>query len=459
QAPALALASALIFAVHPIGTSVVTYVSQRAESMMALFLLASLYSWIRQRENPEARAWGVLAVICSILSMLCKEVGYATPLIAALLDRAYFSDRWSDLWRERKGLYLAMFSSWIVVIASLVFGARGATVTWTYREYDSWTYLLTSARAILHYTRLLVWPQPLIIDYGWPIARTLADAWWQVAVLTGALVGSLLCLGRRPKLACAGLSVFIILAPSSSFVPIVTEIMAEHRMYLPSTIVITLVVVGLYLILRRLPTQIGRTLAALSLVGAMALSITTTQAQNRLYNDALTMHAHNTLHTPDNYRAHYNLGYFLSRVDRYDEALRSLAAAIRIDPTYAAAHRETAYIACYQGRMPAALKHIDRALELRPEDPYNLTAKGAFLALVKRPEAGLPFIEKALVNTPGFAEAMKWKVNVYLLAQKGRAADRALAEYDPTLSPQQRQRDLQVRYRDLMQMVQASERP
>jgi len=459
RARSLALASALIFAAHPLGTSVVTYISQRAESMMALFLLASLYCWIRQREDPPSRKWGVLAVLFCTLSMLCKEVGYATPLIAALLDRAFYSASWSELWRERKRLYVAMFSTWLVLLASLVFGARGATVSWVYREYDSWTYLLTSARAILHYLSLLFWPSPLVIDYGWPIARTFSEAWWQVALLTCGLLGSVGCLNRRPKLAFAGLSFFIVLAPSSSVIPIVTEIMAEHRMYLPSTLVISVVVLGVYRLGNRLPGSVGRMLALLAVVATLALSIRTTRIQNRLYTDALEMYAHNTLHSPDNYRAHYNLGYHLSAADRYPEALESFAAALRIDPSFAPAYQATAYVACYQGNTSAALRYIDRALELKPLDAYNMTAKGSFLAILNQPEAGMAWIEKALATEPGFSEALKWKVNVFLLAKRARAADRALAVYDPALTPEQRKRELQVRYRDLMQLVQANESP
>ena len=458
RAQGIALAIACLFAVHPIGTSVVTYISQRAESMSALFMLLAWNAWSSHLGRDERRASsGWLAVLCCYLALLCKEIGFAAPLVAALLDRAFFSPTWSTVWRRGRLLYLAMLSSWVVLALSLLTSARGATVTWTYRDYDSWTYLLTSADAITHYARLLFWPHPLVIDYGWPIARSLSDVPWQVPLLTALFAFSVLSLRGRPQAAFLGLSVFLILAPSSSLIPVVTEIMAEHRMYLPGAFVISIVV----LLVDRLlgAVRAPRIAAVLLAVIPLAPLLLVTRAQNARYDDAVGMLRHNVKWTPDNYRAHYNLGYQLSRRGEYNEARESLFRAIRIDPSYAPAHRELSYVSIYTGSTSDALEHIDRALALKPDDALNLVAKGAFLAIAGRPQDGMTWLDKALASNPGFPEALKWRVNVLLLAQNGPAADRALADYAPGLSRAQRQRELQTRYRDLQRMVQASDRP
>ena len=64
-AATVAFFSALLWALHPLGTEAVTYVVQRAESLMALFYLATLYCFIRGtcRAGAPARGWYVLAVV------------------------------------------------------------------------------------------------------------------------------------------------------------------------------------------------------------------------------------------------------------------------------------------------------------------------------------------------------------------------------------------------------------
>src|SRR5688500_9556113 len=58
----LALAIALIWGVHPLQTIAVTYIVQRAESMVALFYLLVLYCVLRGETSNRRRQWFVLAV-------------------------------------------------------------------------------------------------------------------------------------------------------------------------------------------------------------------------------------------------------------------------------------------------------------------------------------------------------------------------------------------------------------
>lgn len=77
--------------------------------------------------------------------------------------------------------------------------------------------------AITHYMRLMVWPHPLLLDYGPLKVLTLLDVAWQVLLV----VALLLCRGwglvHYPRLAYPGVWFFVLLAPSSSVVPIVEE--------------------------------------------------------------------------------------------------------------------------------------------------------------------------------------------------------------------------------------------
>jgi len=108
---------------------------------------------------------------------------------------------------------------------------------------------------ILHYLRLAVLPDRLCFDHWWPVAQ----AWREIAIpgviVISLLVGSLLALRFRPAVGFLGLAFFLILAPTSSIIPIF-DLCVEHRMYLPLAVVVTLFVFGFLEGVRRiLPDQ------------------------------------------------------------------------------------------------------------------------------------------------------------------------------------------------------------
>ena len=107
----LALAIAAAWVVHPVQTASVTYVSQRAESLMALFYLLTLYSFSRatvchplddKRAGRTRRAWAVATVAACALGMATKEVMVGAPLLVLLYDRTFVSMSFRDAWRQHR---------------------------------------------------------------------------------------------------------------------------------------------------------------------------------------------------------------------------------------------------------------------------------------------------------------------------------------------------------------------
>jgi len=83
----LAAAIAILWGVHPMQTESVTYVIQRMESLMGLFLLLTLYCVIRGHDSPRRLWWYAGAVACCALGMGTKEGMAITPIIVLLYDR------------------------------------------------------------------------------------------------------------------------------------------------------------------------------------------------------------------------------------------------------------------------------------------------------------------------------------------------------------------------------------
>ncbi len=243
-----ALAVALIWAVHPLNSEVVDYLTQRTESIMAACLLLTLYAAARaaravQADRSSHWRWQVTAVVACALGMASKETAVVTPILVVLLNRAFFFTSWRDAVRRRAPLYVGLAGTWIVLGALVASGPRAA-VGGPGAGVAVSTYLFNQAAMIVEYIGLAFWPSSLVIFYGWPLPLTLGDVAWQGALVLALLAASIWAWFAAPRWGVWGLWFFVTLAPTSSVIPIATEVGAERRMYLPLVAMTVLIVQG-----------------------------------------------------------------------------------------------------------------------------------------------------------------------------------------------------------------------
>jgi tetratricopeptide (TPR) repeat protein len=366
SAPWLAGSAALLWLLHPLQTQAVTYVVQRGESLMGLAALTTLYCAIRVAEGSRPVAWGVAAVLACTLGMGAKEGMVVTPLLVWLHDRTFFAGSAAAALRVRAPLYAGLAATWLVPFGwigpdTLFRGefARPELPTPGVLEYA-----LTQPAVILHYLRLAFWPSPLCFDYGWQPAQSAREI-VPAALAVGALAaaaGWLLWRTSGPGFLAAWF--FLLLAPTSSVVPI-QDIAVEHRMYLPLAAVVTGVVLIGHRALQGLGVRWPLAGAALVLVAAAALG-TATAARNRDYHDELVLWRTVAAAAPENWRAYYNLGTLLRQRGDEEEAIPLLREALALEPGHAAGHYNLANALKQSGEIEEALPHYRRAIELEP---------------------------------------------------------------------------------------------
>jgi hypothetical protein len=242
-----AAAAALLWTVHPLQTESVTYVVQRAESLMGLCYLLTIYCFIRSVDGPSGRSWCWLAWAACLGGMASKEVMVSAPLMVWLYDRTFVAGSFRAAWLARKRFYAALASTWLLlgICVASTGGNRGGTVGLDV-GVQGWSYGLTQFRAAAHYLRLAVWPQPLVFEYG-----TFWESGWQAVLPSAALVlalllGTVVALVRSPVLGFAGAWFFVMLAPTS-LVPGTTQMIVEHRMYLSLAAVVVTAAVAAWL--------------------------------------------------------------------------------------------------------------------------------------------------------------------------------------------------------------------
>lgn len=264
---ALACIVATLWAVHPLQTESVTYISQRAESLMGLFFLVTMYCFIVGVESENRDRWYTASIAACALGMATKPIMIMAPILILLYDRFFLAGTVKSALKARWPVYLGLAATWFVLLILLsahnnALKIMGYTSSVSPSQLD---YFLTEQGVILHYLKLVFWPHPLCLDYGWTKAAAL-----QSAVMPGLINAVLLALIlwasiRRSFLGFCGLSSVVLLLPTSSVFPL-GDYVSEHRMYLPLAGIIAAGVIGGY---EALKSRVG----SLTLLGAACLLI------------------------------------------------------------------------------------------------------------------------------------------------------------------------------------------
>ncbi len=421
----LAAASALLWMVHPLQTEVVNYVTQRTESLMALFYLLTLYCAIRAREEARGGLWTLAAVVASALGMASKETMVTAPLMVVLYDRVFPADG-SSL-RRRLPLYAGLAATWVLLAALMAGGPRSGTVGFG-TEVTGSRYALNQCRMIIRYLRLTLWPHPLVFDYGVPQPITVDAVWPQAALLAVLAAATLVGLVKWPPLGFAGAWLFVMLAPTSSVVPIATEVGAERRMYLPLAALVVLGVCAGSVAIERLrggtkgrrrPEGAVVVAALIVLLGGLSIERNKDYwSVERIWRTVVERWPHGRAHNnfgaqlaregrwaeaaaqfklalpdyADELELRYNLGQALERTGQIDEAIEHYRAFLEKKPADAIVQNLLGLRLADRGDLAEAVVHFREAIRLKPDEPGLYTNLGqALLKLERYDEAGNAF--------------------------------------------------------------------
>jgi tetratricopeptide (TPR) repeat protein len=378
EAPWLALGTAAIWLLHPLQTESVTYIIQRAESLMGLFYLLTLYAALRD--------WKALAVLSSVLGMATKEVMVTAPLAVLLYDRAYRAGSFRKAWRQRKGFYLALAATWGVLAVCVAWGSQTQGAGFTFHEITPFLYACSQCGVVLHYLRLALWPSGLVLDYAWPVAREIQDWLPQGLGILALLIPTLRALWKNHPLGFPAFFFFLVLAPTSSIMPI-RDLAFEHRMYLPLAGVAALAILGGRHLAGRL--GLGGLAQGLLLLAACGGLWTATVLRNRDYRSNLALWADAAFKRPTNPRAQCETGSYL--LPRHpDLAIPYFREAIRLEPDFAFAYHNLGNALASKGDLEGAIAAISMAHRLSPGNP---TIRRALATLVRervRQRTGIP---------------------------------------------------------------------
>ena len=466
------LFAALLFVAHPVQTQAVTYIVQRLASLATLFYLLALFCYVRGRlalcsepatpaDGPTAASPGALrpslfflgSLVFALLAVQTKEIAATLPLIVLLYEFCFF--------KPGKKRNVLLLLSLLLVAALFIAGMLSAgkplgellsdvnDMTRESLEISRGAYLITQFSVIATYLRLLFLPVNQNLDYDYPVYHSLfaPPVFFSFLLLLVLLAGAAWLYHRSsasafkrqplpsgaPLLAahCARLAAFgicwffITLSVESSVIPI-SDVIFEHRLYLPSVGAFLALAAGAVMLFRGCSLRILYTGAA---VVAVILGCATWQ-RNLVWETPLTLWGDVVSKSPGKSRANNHYGVALSKVGRTEEAVQFLKVALQIDP-------RNGYVLYNLGRMFDETGNIDQAIscyqsaiDLKPDLAVAHNNLAVDYLLKGRDDQAIECYRVALKLKPGFAEAHN---NLgFVLKSKGRI-DEAIQHYQAAL--------------------------
>ena len=318
----LAVLAGALFLLHPAQTEAVAYVASRSDTLSVLFFYSGLAVFLYRGEESMTWLRAVAAMALFGAAVMTKEHTAVFPIIVVLAD--YF---WNRGGIRKNAFFYALVAIGGVAGAFLVVRVLQGAVTAGLKTpgLTPVTYFFTECRVVWRYVLLFFVPAGQNVDPDIAISHTLFEhgAIFGLLAMVAVLVAAWIFRQRWP-LASFGAILFVILvAPTSSFVPILDP-EAERRMYLPF---LGLILVALEL-LRNLKLQqlIG--------VGAAicALLCVLTYNRNEVWGDPVALWSDAAAKSPNKLRPRFQLAYAYYDMGRCQEAANNYEAASKLAP-------------------------------------------------------------------------------------------------------------------------------
>jgi len=393
--------TSLIFVSHPVQTETVTYLSDRADLLAAVFIFGGFLSFLYYSSRKTSGHF-IAINLCFISALLSKEISIIFPFLM-LAWAALFKD--GEGRRKLRPVFLSTASIGILylILRLTVFHFKGNALGLDANEVF-YVRFLTMLKALWRYFVVLVFPYGLHMERNFPWVRDLADpaVWAGIAfVVTGAILAKK-AIQKEKVITFAVIWFCISLFPVSNIFP-VNAIMSEHWLYLPS---FSFALVSAYYITRIYEDRSHAARIALNVVLVTILCYYSyvTISRNTEWRDEETLYLATLRNKPDSARVHYNMGNVYAERQEYEKAIGYFEAAVRLDPDYAVAITNLGLAHFRLGEIDIAIDSYRKALKIKPDLANAHNSLGIALQAKGKEDEARSEYEKAIEYDPFYAD-------------------------------------------------------
>jgi protein O-mannosyl-transferase len=409
-----AFAGAALFAVHPLQSEAVAYVSGRSELMCAVWFLAALLL-ARGAILSGSRVRTAGGVLCGLLAIASKEIGLVLPLVVLAYDWLL---RPGEDAARRKRLWRVFVPAFVLLAGVGVYRLLALRGVSTGTARGPLLNMLTQAIVIWRYVALLTWPAGQSIMHGVHRVTSVADpiAWVAFAGLAAGCAGAFRLRTSYPVVALGLVWFFAVLAPSSSVIAL-REGMAEHRVYLASA--------GIFIAVASAFARGAKSGAATGdkaivspwragvFCAGLLVLFALTVMRNRVWSDPVVLWTEATVHAEGMWEPHYALADSLREAGDCPAALPEYQRVVALHPAHRDAFTNMGICLAQTGQLEDAERSFRRVLEIDPSFPRGYTNLGALALVAGDTTRARDYYREAIAQDPGNVLARMQLANLY----------------------------------------------
>lgn len=447
----LPVVGGLLFALHPVHSEPVFYVSGRSDILVTLFVTLSVFSWMRARrgERGAACAWFGVALLAFALSLLTKASAIVVPallLAVELLVGPAVSSPAPGKSGPRRWRGLALLLPFVLLsllyleLRSRLMGSTGIALSRSrlLEQSDVLTgagrgvlaNLLTQTKGFLVYVKLILWPEALSIEHHVEVATSFLDPTFLLSLASVLALSAAIVLWswRKPLRLFFFLWILIGLAPTSSIIPL-NLLLTERRLYLsgPGTAgLLACILLGVaqsVLAPRSSSRRMGLVAPAVLLL-VCGLFVGRIGTRGADWKDPLRLWRAAARVAPESDRAHRNLGIQLAQAGEMDEAERELRRAVELHPVFEISRINLGEVLRRLGERD---KRVDRVVEAEDQLSWVLARGPTSQMVLHRLAAAKRTRHELTQDTRPVMEAMDLYEILVDLYPEDRVAARGLA--------------------------------
>ncbi|MFC1646531.1 tetratricopeptide repeat protein [Candidatus Omnitrophota bacterium] len=370
---AVAFLVSLLFLVHPINSTVVDYVSSRADSQVTLFILLSFWLFFKsvsELKTNRSRFYLFSSLASFVLAFLSKELGIILPFLILVSWGIIYKDVTPSKPPEYKKIV-----PFFVILGIYIF-LRLTVLNFTSHSSglppSLYIRLLTSTESFVRLMGLLFLPSKIHIEKSIPFSTGLFQPSTFISIIILIAIGIFIYkLRRRSRICCFGFTWFLVaLIPMANIIPINATI-ADHWLYLPCFGFLLVVIGGVSDWLRRGdgPKVLIRKITLFIYIAAVVIFSILTIKQNTIWREPIKFYRLALQYSPNSYRAHNEIGVIYLDQDKYDMAIPEFKESIKINPRFDQAYDNLGVAYDKSGKLEEAIIQHKKALEI---SPYNV---------------------------------------------------------------------------------------
>jgi protein O-mannosyl-transferase len=377
--------TAILFAINPLNTETVTYISGRASGLAGFFYLLSILFFILgslKKFSGKTLLFYTFALIAFTAALLSKETTLTLPAVIMLYDLCFMrSAHWISFKNRIVFLYLPIAFTLFALLFFLP-SLQQMIINWI-GKFDL-NYALAQTQIIGYAFKICFFPINLIFDYDFTSNWFAIDSLKWLPALLWIILLAIILKNLKKLSSIISFSIFwfiLTISITNSFLPR-ADLLSERNLYLPSIGPLLLVSCAFYHFLfkqRSLPLRQGLTLILLIVTIQSSLTI----KRNTTYRSNIDLWEDTLKKSPSDLKVLHNLSHFYLEKKNNEKALITLVKLSRSNASAfykSFAHSNLGSIHAQNKNFDLAEKEFNKAIQADPSIPLGFLNLGTYYA-------------------------------------------------------------------------------